>query len=168
TGMRRGLVDVPQGAELALVGEHRVEASQFLHRELATPQDEGQTVVTLRRELRDAGAPEELVEIRLRKPGRDGHRRDVAAAHERVLHADRPHEATIEVLGAEGAEGRRHVPEDRQWMHQALIEAERVHERLQGRAGRTLREDSVDLAVDLVVEVAGRSAKPLDLYRLLG
>src|SRR5262249_56316369 len=67
---------------------------------------------------------------------------------------------------AEGAEGRRHVPEDRQWMHQALIEAERVHERLQGRAGRTLRENSVDLAVDLVVEVAGRSDKRLDLHRL--
>ena len=90
----------PQRPQHALVGEHRVQAGELLHRHLAAAERQRQSVERLRLHVAHARALEELIEARLLQLRRDPDRRHVAAANQRFLGGDRPEETAVEVLRA--------------------------------------------------------------------
>jgi hypothetical protein len=68
---RPGLVtfvgEIAQRRQPTAIREHRVQRCSFFRRHLAAPERERETIVTLARELRDAGDLEEFVQTRLRE-----------------------------------------------------------------------------------------------------
>ncbi len=74
---------------------------------------------------------------------------------QRAAHRHRALEREIEILRRVAAVARRPVVDQRFRMQQAVLEAETVDERLQGRAGRAQRLRHVDLAGAALVEIIG-------------
>ena len=151
-------------AEYTLVGEHRVQSRELFHRDFAAAERERQAVEGFRLQVAHAGALQELVQARLLQLRRDPHGRDVAAANQRLLGADRPEETAVEVFGRERTERCRRVAQHGLRVQHALVERQRVDERLEGRSRRPLRQHAVDLSVDRLVPVVRRPDPGLDRH----
>src|SRR2546423_11598664 len=103
-----------------------------------------------------AGCFQELIKRRVREMRRQLDRRNVSAARERVGRADRSEKFAIEIFRIVIAETARRVGQDRQRMNQALLECERVNERLERGTRRARTARAIDLAVDVdLVEIGG-------------
>src|SRR5437588_3947479 len=87
-------------------------------------------------------------------------RGNVPTACECVARADRSEKFAIEIFRIVVAETARRVGQDRQRMNQALLECERVNERLKRRTGRARTARAVDLTVDVdLVEIGGTNLR---------
>jgi hypothetical protein len=153
-----------QRLQHAAIGEHRIKARQLLHADLAASQHERETVMLLACKMSDAGALQELIEIRRMQLRGDPDGRNVAAAVKRIGRGDRAQESSVEILRGVGAERSRHVAQHGLRMQDALVEAERIDERLQGRAGRAARQSAVHLSQKRAVEIIGRADQRLDAH----
>jgi len=120
-----------KGAEQPVVAEHRVESGELFHRHLTAAKHEREAVMRFLLEVAHAGTLQELIQGRLLQLHRRPHRRDIAAADQRLLGADRTGKAAVEVLGRERSERRWRVAQNRLRMQHALIEREPIHERLE-------------------------------------
>src|SRR5947207_5922067 len=108
----------------------------------------------------DAGSLQKLKQRRMGEVRRQLHRRNVAAARERIARANRPEKFPIEIFRIVITKTSRRIGQDRQWVNQSLLERESVNKRLQGRTGRPRTARSVDLAVDVdLIEIGGANLR---------
>ena len=156
---------VMQTVHHAAIGEHGVQAHEFFHRDLAATQRKREAVMRFAGHARHARAAQKFVQGRRFEFGRDRHGRHIAAAHQRFLRGDGADEAAIEIFGAERPERGRRVFQNRHRMQHALIDRERIDERFECRAGRTLGGRAIDLPVDARIVPIGRTDHRLDLHR---
>ena len=153
-----------QRAQLAAIGEHRVEAGQLLHGHFAAAQHQRQPVVLPAGQAADAGGAQEVVQIRMPQLRGYPDGGDVAAADQRVGGGDRTEEVAVEILRRVRAETRRHVAQHGLRQQHALVETQGVQKRLERGAGRALGQRAVDLPVDGAVEIIGRTDHRLDAH----
>ena len=135
TGFESIIIAPAQRSHPAIVAQHCIQACEFFHACFAAAQDQGQAVMALAGHVADAGAAEELIEAGLRELRCNGNGGNVAAAHQRVRCGDGAKEAPVEIFRCVRPECGRHIAQDRGWMQHALVQRQRVDERLQRRTG---------------------------------
>src|SRR5690242_1895012 len=83
------------------------------------------------------------------------HRRNVATARQRIGRFDWAGKVAVEVFRIVAAKTTGRVGQHRLWMNHALVQSERVDERLQRGTWRAATPRAIDLAGDRLIEKVG-------------
>src|SRR5678816_4367982 len=113
------------------VGEHRVKAHDFLHRDVRTAERQREPIVVLVTRECDTAAFEELVKRRMRELCGKRNRGHIATARERLASFDWPDKVAVKVLRVVTVKALRRILEHAQRVNQSLVDRECEDERLE-------------------------------------